>query len=53
MEKQTVRIDELGRVLIPKDIRGELRIKEGDVLEVFLDIGVNGVFLKPIEKGDA
>lgn len=28
-------IDELGRVVIPKDIRNELRIEAGDPLEVF------------------
>ena len=29
------RIDELGRVVIPKEIRRTLRIKEGDPLEIF------------------
>ena len=29
------RIDDLGRVVIPKDIRRELGIREGDPLEVF------------------
>lgn len=29
------RIDELGRVVIPKEIRKTLRIKEGDPLEIF------------------
>lgn len=31
------RIDDLGRIVIPKDIRKNLRIKEGDNLEVFID----------------
>ena len=31
------RIDELGRVVIPKEIRKTLRIKEGDPLEIFTD----------------
>lgn len=31
------RIDELGRVVIPKEIRRTLRIKEGDPLEIFTD----------------
>jgi stage V sporulation protein T len=31
------RIDDLGRVVIPKEIRNTLRIKEGDPLELFLD----------------
>lgn len=31
------RIDELGRVVIPKEIRRTLRIREGDPLEIFTD----------------
>lgn len=31
------RIDDLGRVVIPKDIRRSLRIHEGDPLEIFVD----------------
>ena len=31
------RIDDLGRIVIPKEIRRTLRIKEGDNLEVFVD----------------
>lgn len=31
------RIDDLGRVVIPKEIRKTLRIKEGDPLEIFTD----------------
>lgn len=31
------RIDELGRVVIPKEIRKTLRIKEGDPLEIYAD----------------
>lgn len=31
------RIDDLGRVVIPKDIRRYLCIKDGDPLELFLD----------------
>ena len=31
------RIDELGRVVIPKEIRKTMRIKEGDPLEIFTD----------------
>lgn len=29
------RIDDLGRVVVPKEIRRSLRIKEGDPLEIF------------------
>ena len=31
------RIDELGRIVIPKEIRKTLRMKEGESLEIFLD----------------
>lgn len=31
------RIDELGRIVIPKEIRKSLRIKNGDSLEIFLN----------------
>ena len=39
------RIDDLGRVVIPKEIRRTLRIKEGESLEIFTD-GTGGVVLK-------
>lgn len=39
------RIDELGRVVIPKEIRRTMRIHEGDPLEIFTD-GGGGVILK-------
>jgi len=49
------RIDELGRVVIPKEIRRTLRIREGDPLEIFTDKD-GGIILKkysPIgELGD-
>jgi AbrB family transcriptional regulator (stage V sporulation protein T) len=31
------RIDDLGRVVVPKEIRKTLRIREGDPLEIFTD----------------
>ena len=31
------RIDDLGRVVIPKEIRSNMRIKEGDPLEIFIE----------------
>ena len=39
------RIDDLGRIVIPKEIRRTMRIREGDPLELFLD-GNNIVFHK-------
>lgn len=38
------RIDDLGRVVIPKEIRRTLSIREGDPLEIYLDDG--GVVFK-------
>ncbi len=38
------RIDELGRIVIPKEIRRVLRIREGDPIEIFTD--GDGVVLK-------
>ena len=31
------RIDDLGRVVIPKEIRRTMRIREGDPLEIYTD----------------
>ena len=31
------RIDELGRIVIPKEIRRSLRIKEGENIEILID----------------
>ena len=39
------RIDDLGRVVIPKEIRRNLCIREGDPLELFMDDGM--VAFKP------
>lgn len=39
------RIDELGRIVIPKEIRKTLRIKDGDNLEVFVE-GNEKIILK-------
>lgn len=33
------RVDDLGRVVIPKEIRRSLRIREGEALEIFLEDG--------------
>lgn len=31
------RIDDLGRIVIPRDLRKSLKIKEGDAFELFID----------------
>lgn len=49
------RIDDLGRVVIPKEIRRSLRLREGDPLEIFIDRGGEVILKKysPIgELGD-
>lgn len=47
------RIDDLGRVVIPKEIRRSLRIKEGDPLEIFTDqmSGYSMVCFRKYEAG--
>jgi AbrB family transcriptional regulator (stage V sporulation protein T) len=40
------RIDDLGRVVIPKEIRRVLRIREGDPLEIFTDNDGEVIFKK-------
>lgn len=46
------RIDELGRIVIPKEIRKTLRIREGENLEIFIDDKENIVLKKysPMDK---
>lgn len=39
------RIDDLGRIVIPKEIRRTMRIREGDPFEIFLD-GQGGVVFR-------
>lgn len=40
------RIDDLGRVVIPKEIRRTMRIREGDPLEIFTNIDGEVIFKK-------
>ena len=40
------RIDDLGRVVIPKEIRRTLRIREGDPMEIFTNAEGAVVFKK-------
>ena len=40
------RIDDLGRVVIPKEIRRTMRIREGDPLEIYTDRDGGVIFKK-------
>ncbi len=46
------RIDELGRIVIPKEIRRTLRIREGDPLEIYTDISGEIIFKKYSAVGE-
>ena len=46
------RIDDLGRVVIPKEIRRTLRIREGDALEIFTDTQGGVIFKKYSPVGE-
>lgn len=41
------RIDDLGRVVIPKEIRRSMGITEGDPLELYVDTESNGIVFVP------
>lgn len=46
------RIDDLGRVVIPKEIRRTLRIREGDPLEIYTDANGEVIFKKYSPVGE-
>ncbi len=46
------RIDDLGRVVIPKEIRRTMRIREGDPLEIYTDIDGEVIFKKYSPMGE-
>lgn len=46
------RIDDLGRVVIPKEIRRVLRIRDGDPLEIFTDREGEVIFKKYSPVGE-
>ena len=46
------RIDDLGRVVIPKEIRRTMRIREGDPLEIFTDKDGEVIFKKYSPVGE-
>ena len=43
------RIDDLGRVVIPKEIRRTMRIREGDPLEIYTSKAVSYTHLRAHE----
>lgn len=45
------RIDDLGRVVIPIDIRRSMGISEGSPLEMFVDEETNELILRPYHSG--
>ena len=46
------RIDDLGRVVIPKEIRRTLRIREGDPLEIYTERDGEVIFKKYSPMGE-
>lgn len=44
------RIDDLGRIVIPREIRKGFGIAEGDPLEIFVDQDARMICLQPYEK---
>ena len=47
------RIDELGRIVIPKEIRRTQRIRQGDALEIFTEADGKVIFRKVFPDGRA
>lgn len=46
------RIDDLGRVVIPKEIRRTMRIREGEPMEIFTEAGGSVIFRKYSPAGE-
>ena len=44
------RMDDLGRVVIPKEIRRTMGVREGDPLEMFVDTETGGLVLVPYKN---
>ena len=41
------RLDDLGRIVIPKELRRNMGVREGTPLEMFVDEETNGLILTP------
>ena len=46
------RVDDLGRIVIPKEIRRTMRIREGEPMEIFTDGGGSVIFRKYSPMGE-
>ena len=46
------RVDDLGRIVIPKEIRRTLKIREGDPLEIYTEKDGGVIFRKYSQMGD-
>ena len=42
------RIDDLGRLVVPKNIREQLNIEAGDAFEIFIDMNDGAVVFKKV-----
>ena len=50
-EMLNIRVDDLGRIVIPKDVRKMLGIEEGQPMEMFVD-NENNLILKKYKPGE-
>jgi AbrB family looped-hinge helix DNA binding protein len=46
----TRRIDDLGRIFIPKEMRNALDISDGDTFELIMYSSAGGIFIKPVKN---
>lgn len=46
------RVDDLGRIVIPKGVRRELTIKEGEPMEIYIDRKNGSVIFKKYEPNE-
>ena len=46
------RVDDLGRIVIPKEIRRTMRIREGEPMEIFVEAGGGVIFKKYSPMGE-
>ena len=44
------RVDDLGRICIPKEFRKQLGIKEGEPLEIFIDVKNKMIGIQKFEE---